>query len=101
MLRTLATIITISAAASCTQFPEVDAAMLARENPTEFPDIAPLSDIISGGPEQRLDDLSAAQLEARAAALRLRADRLRRVPILSAEERAALQEAAARYGYEG
>lgn len=66
-----------AAVAGCTQFPELDAAEPQRTEPAAYPRIVPIEPLIAEDDMPRATAETEAELNARAAALRRKADALR------------------------
>ena len=80
-MRRLVLVLGVAGLAGCTSFPEVDAAMRARDHSTSYPELLPLDQVTGTDTAYRLDDQSADQLMARARSLRARAAALRALPL--------------------
>ncbi|WP_163849382.1 hypothetical protein [Pseudooceanicola aestuarii] len=65
--------------AGCARFPDLDATITAEARAADYPDLLPISDVLSVAEDPaRLAPADGDSLDARAAGLRARADRLRR-----------------------
>ena len=71
--------------AACTQFPELDATATPGVAETPYPDLLPLERLLAGGAPLATPDMRAG-VEARAAALQARAERLR-APVIDPRTR--------------
>ncbi|WP_372603655.1 hypothetical protein [Actibacterium sp.] len=80
-MRRILAILAVAGLAGCGSFPEVDAAMRARDHSTSYPELLPLEQVTGDETAFRLDAQSADQLQARARALRARAAALRARPL--------------------
>lgn len=65
------------ALAACTQFPELDQSVSAEARNGAFPALVPVEVLLADAPQQQASDTTTTSLEARAAALRSRAARLK------------------------
>lgn len=61
----------------CTRFPELDAVVSPAAARADYPELVPVERIMAATPEPRIAEDTADTIEARAAALRARAGRLR------------------------
>lgn len=95
-MRRIAIVICVGLIPGCADFPEVDAAIGARSPQSGFPELLPLDPLLARAGAVTITPDVSADLDDRIAALRRRANALRR-PVLSRGERARLQSAAARH----
>lgn len=79
---------------ACADFPELDRAVPDAATRGPFPDLVPVSQILNG-PEPRVTDATVDGLAARVAALRARADRLRRRAVVDGATRARMRRGVA------
>jgi len=83
----------------CAEFPELESAISDRGRAAGYPALLPMEDLLArANAPTRLDETTGAGLAARAAALRARADRLRRMPVVDAAARRRMLAAVARHG---
>ncbi len=75
----------------CTQFPELNQSVSADARNGSFPSLVPVEVLRADAPDQRITDDTTPTLEARVAALRSRAARLRGT-VLSSNARARLEQ---------
>ncbi len=88
----------ISALASCTDFPDLDATASDRARAAPYPRILPLGQILARATTGAQAGLVLGNLPARLTRLRARAARLRGQPVIDDATRARLQAALARHG---
>lgn len=83
----------------CADFPELDGAISDKGRAAGYPSLLPVGQLMAHtDAPTRLDAQTGAQLAARAAALRKRADTLRRIRIIDAAARSRMAAALARHG---
>lgn len=77
-IRIIAGCTLLAAVAACAEFPELDRAIPASELSGPYPPLVPVGTLLAQTDEPQIDEDAQARLEARAAALRARANRLKR-----------------------
>lgn len=96
MPRAVLVLTVLTLAASCAPRETVGLAEAGRTAALPYPQLLPLDTLLAGIEETRLEDNTAERLTARAAALRLKAARLKG-KVIAPGERRALEAAAARH----
>lgn len=92
MKRTLLSLPLIAALAACAQFPELDRTITPELQAADFPALVPIGPLIAGAQTDGVDAGQAnAQIDARVAALRARAARMRG-SVLTGRERQRLAQ---------
>lgn len=89
--RRAVTLAVLAAMAGCTQFPDLDQSVSPEARKGDFPPLVPVEVLRADAPEQLISDTTTTTLEARVAALRYRANRLRGT-VLNQSARARLEQ---------
>ena len=78
----LTALLLITFLTACTQFPELDDAVSSRAQDASYPELVPVNGLLARAePQNATPDQTVASLNARVAALRARASRLRRTVV--------------------
>ncbi|MEO0391219.1 MAG: hypothetical protein AAF218_09810 [Pseudomonadota bacterium] len=80
---------------ACTQFPDLDAAVTDASRNADYPALIPIEPVLAQVPTQRVEPSVLQQTQdSRVAALKARADRLRRTPVIDGATRRRMAQGA-------